>query len=355
MGISADGSRVLFTSASELTDDADTGKSAGSPNDKGADLYSYDVASGDLTDLTVDTAAADEATGADVEQVVGASRDASYVYFIASGDLAPGATSGERNLYVAHGATITFIAANPTGSPGQGYPFYVTPSGLYAAFTATEGQTGYDNAGHSEVYKYTYGGGLECASCRPGGEAPTGDASITGRTISDDGARVFFQSDDAVLPQAQSSQANVFEYEAGEVHLLSPGDGNAAVLAGASASGDDVFIAGFDELSAQGQGPVFAIYDARVGANVPPRPKPTECQGEGCRGAATTPPQVATPGTAKFEAPGTITAPKTKTVNGKKAQIGLIVPETGELQISGRGLKDLQTRRLGTADASASG
>ena len=338
VGISADGSKVLFTSASELTNDANTGKTGVTPNDKGADLYSYDVASGQLTDLTVDTAAADGATGADVEQVVGAGRDASYVYFIASGDLAPGATSGERNLYVEHAGTITFIGSNPTGSPGQGYPFYVTPSGLYAAFTATEGQTGYDNAGHSEVYKYTYGGGLECASCRPSGEAPTGDASITGRTISDDGARVFFQSDDAVLPQAQSSQANVFEYEAGEVHLLSPGDGNAAVLAGASASGDDVFIATFQELSPQGQGPVFAIYDARVGAEVPATATTPDCQGEGCRGAPPAAPAVPGAGTAGFEAPGRISAPALKVVKGSKVALRVIVPGAGQLTVVGRGL-----------------
>ncbi len=341
-GIAADGSQVLFTSSSELTDDANTGESGGVPNDQGNDLYSYDVGTGQLTDLTVDDNAADEATGADVEQVLGASRDASYVYFTAKGALAPGATSGESNLYVEHGGTITFVGSNPTASGPNGESFYVTPSGLYAAFTATEGQTGYDNAGQSEVYEYTYGKGLECASCRPDGGAPTGDASIAGRAISDDGARLFFQSNDALLPQAQSGQANVFEYENGEVHLLTPGGGAAAILAGASASGDDVFIASFEELSSQGQGPVFGIYDARVGANVPPHSTPTECQGEGCRGAATTPPQLATPGTAKFEAPGTVTAPASKTSTITKARLRLMVPEGGELTISGRGLKSVK-------------
>ncbi len=47
-----------------------------------------------LTDLTVDTNPADVATGANVEQVVGASRDASYVYFVATGNLASGADLG---------------------------------------------------------------------------------------------------------------------------------------------------------------------------------------------------------------------------------------------------------------------
>ena len=174
VGVAADGSEVLFTSSNELTDDANTGRTLGVSNDQGSDIYSYDVGTGELTDLTVADDPADAAAGADVERVVGASRDASYVYFIARGNLAAGATSGERNLYVEHEGTIDFIGSNPTGSGSGGYPFYVTPDGLYAAFMSTDGQTGYDNAGQDEVYKFTYGAGVECASCRPSGEPPPG-------------------------------------------------------------------------------------------------------------------------------------------------------------------------------------
>ena len=94
MGVAADGSEVLFTSHSELTDDANTGRTGGVPNHQGSDLYSYDVGSGELTDLTVADKPADAAAGADVERVLGASRNADYVYFIATGDLAPGRDFG---------------------------------------------------------------------------------------------------------------------------------------------------------------------------------------------------------------------------------------------------------------------
>ena len=177
-GMAADGSKIIFTSTSELTDDAYTGRTSGVPNNKGSDLYSYDVETGDLTDLTVDHEPADKETGAGVEHVVGASRDASYIYFIASGKLAPGGTSGSRNIYVEHDGEIKFVATNPVGTFETGFPFYVTPNGLYAGFMTNEPQTGYDNAGHTEVYKYTYNGALECASCRPDGEPPNGDAAI---------------------------------------------------------------------------------------------------------------------------------------------------------------------------------
>jgi hypothetical protein len=337
-GIAAAGSEVLFTSASELTDDANTGESAGLPNDQGADLYSYDVAGDELTDLTVDANPVDASTGADVEAVLGASRDASYVYFVARGNLAPGATSGARNLYVEHGGAIDFVAAEPE----VGHHFYVTPDGLHAAFTTTAPQGTYDNAGFAEAYRYTYGGALECASCRPGGEAPSAGASIVGRALSDDGARLFFQSADQVLPAAQSGQANVFVYEDGEAQLLTPGDGAAALLAGAGASGDDVFIASFQELSPQGQGPVFAIYDARVGAQVPAPSVPAGCQGEGCRGALPPAPEFSGAGSASFEAPGRVSAPALKVVRGSRAQLRVIVPGAGELTVTGRGLSPVK-------------
>jgi hypothetical protein len=346
VGLAADGSEVLFTSHSELTDDANTGRTAGVPNHQGSDLYSYDVGSGELTDLTVAEKPADAAAGADVERVLGSSRNAEYIYFIAAGNLAPGATSGERNLYLEHDGVIEFVGSDPSAEAAQ---FYVTPDGLHAAFISAEGQTGYDNAGKTEVYKYSVGSGLECASCRPSGEPPTGDASIAGRALSDDGARLFFQSTDAVLPEAQSSLSNVFEYAGGEVSLLSPGAGAAAVLAGASASGDDVFIATYEVLTDKGQGPVFAIYDARVNADVPPLQVSTQCQGEGCRGAPSAPPQLASPGSAKFEAPGTITAPKSKVIRGSKTTLRLALPpERGELSVVGRGLKPVKVLASGT-------
>jgi len=333
-GIAADGSQVLFTSASELTEDANTGETAGAPNDAGADLYSYDVASGVLTDLTVDTDPADVATGADVEAVLGASRDASYVYFVARGNLAPGAASGARNLYVEHDGAIDFIATDP--EPGA--HFYVTPDGLHAAFTSAAQQDAYDNAGFAEAYRYAYGAGIQCASCRPGGEAPVAGASLAGRALSDDGARLFFQSADQILSAAQSGVANVFEYTDGAPALLTPGDGAAAVLVGASASGDDVFIATHQELSPQGQGSVFAIYDARVDAQVPVASASAPCQGEGCRGAPAAAPEFPGAGSASFEAPGRVSAPALKVVRGSKLALRIIVPGPGELTVVGRGL-----------------
>ena len=70
---SADGSRVFFTDEEQLT--ADSTAEPGEP-----DLYEYDVASDQLTDLTVNAA-----EPADVLGVSGASEDGSYLYFVADG------------------------------------------------------------------------------------------------------------------------------------------------------------------------------------------------------------------------------------------------------------------------------
>jgi hypothetical protein len=348
-GMSADGSKVLFTSASELTNTSYTGRTGGVANDKGADLYSYDVKTKALTDLTVDTDPADALTGADVEAVLGASTDASYLYFVARGNLAEGATSGERNLYAAHNGEIEFLGSDPSSAPGQ---FYNTPDGLHAAFTSTEPQTGYDNAGHAQAYEYTYGVGVQCASCRPGGEPPTAGASISARSLSDDGRRFFFQSADQILPEAQSGRPNVFEFSDGEVRLLSPGEGAAALLLGASASGDDVFIASFEELAPQGQGEVFAIYDARVGADVAPPSETAGCQGETCRAGVAASPETEGPGSAGFEAPGRVGLAAPEALKGNKAKLRVIAPGAGEISITGRGTVPL-TRRVAKAGSVA--
>ena len=346
VGVTADGAKVFFISKSELTEDANTGV-----NDAGADLYSYDVESDTLTDLTVADKPADAATGANVREVIGASPDGSYIYFTATGNLAKGAISGEPNLYVEHGGTITFVAP----ASGLTEAMYVTPDGRHASLISTESLTGYNSAGQAMAFEYTYGGGLECASCRPNGSAPTAGvglgsgagalvADAKNRSVSDDGSRLFFQTTDQVLPEAKNGLMNVYEYSGGQVRLLSPGDTPRPVsFLDASASGDDVFLATNEELvPGEGEGTGTSVFDARVGALRPPLP-PTPCVGENCRDKATSPPNVSTPGTAGFIAPGRIVAPKSASSKSSTLSLRVSVPGQGKLNVSGQGLKSSQT------------
>ena len=314
-GITASGSTVLFVAHSELTNDANTGESAGVATDAGADLYSYDVATEHLTDLTVDDNAADAATGANVQSVLGATPDGSYIYFTATGDLAGGATPGQSSLYVWHEGHIEFVADAEGRSPG----LLVTADGRHAVFSSTTSLTGYDNADpqtgqpHMELFEATLGAGIVCVSCRVDGARSTADTTL--RTLrgmvvaSDDGRRVFFASADAVLPQATSGLRQVFEYDSGTVSAISRlGSPFNAEILGASPSGNDVFFNTADDPVPSPTDGDSVVFDARVGGGFPVSSR-AQCEGASCRAAPNPPPVLGSAASASFSGAANLAPP----------------------------------------------
>src|SRR5262249_15216750 len=91
-----DGATAFISSRTPLTADA-------SPD--GDDLYRYDAASDQLTDLTPDT----DPGGASLSNVLGVSDAGSYVFFVAGGAPTAGASAGMQNLYVWHDGTTRLI------------------------------------------------------------------------------------------------------------------------------------------------------------------------------------------------------------------------------------------------------
>jgi DNA-binding beta-propeller fold protein YncE len=216
---SKDGSKAFFTDSQRLT--PDSGAEEGKP-----DLYVFEPEivgghlAGKVTDLTpqahegADVLARSEFAGG----VIGASEDGSYVYFVANGILASGATRGHCaseepaprppettcNLYVRHYDEATqewektrFIAAlsfedapDWGGSGARGDLGFLTsrvsPNGRYVAFMSDRSLTGYDNEDISsagsgekrldeEVYLFdAEQGSLVCVSCNPTGAQPQG-------------------------------------------------------------------------------------------------------------------------------------------------------------------------------------
>jgi hypothetical protein len=381
VGITADGSEVLFVSSSELTNDANTGTTAGVSTDAGRDLYRYDMDSGLLTDLTVDTTTADAARGANVQldqngaPFVFSTTDGSYIYFTATGVLAAGAEAGHTSLYVLHDDHISFVApADGIPTAGSGLPLYVTPSGKHIAFASTESLTGYDNNDsvtgqpHLEVFKFTFGGGVECTSCRNDRTKPTGDASlpegINGRTrvMSDDGRRVFFHSTDMVVPQASSGLQQLFEYANGQASAISRLDGPAASIRtrsatflDASATGDDVFFETYSELVANPNGGDDAVYDARVNGGFPVA-TPQRCIEVACQESPTPAPALPTIASLTFLDDGNglrtaeqspvkpqIVVSKVKAIAGTAGSLKVKVPGAGRLTVSGSHLLTKRT------------
>jgi hypothetical protein len=340
---SRDGARAVFTSSSQLTNDANTGRDGGgNPTDAGKDLYEYDVDADRLTDLSVDADPADSATGANVQGVVGASDDGSYVYFVASGHLAPGGTSGMPNLYLRHAGVTTFIATLDTSddrnwgvSVRDQLTSRVTPDGRHLLLQSVKSLTGYDNTDavtgnpDGEVFLYDADADqLRCVSCAPSDVRPVGPSTTTPptaatfvvnmpRNVVADGGRVFFNSPDSLVSRDTNGRQDVYEWErdgagscrsaGGCIHLISTGTSRFdASFADASANGDDVLFATREQLLAQDGDNLVDVYDARVGGGFAAPHAPGSCAVGNCQGQPGNEPAPTVPGSAFFAGPGNV-------------------------------------------------
>jgi hypothetical protein len=217
----------------------------------GNDLYRATRATGGedphLVDITAD---ADHQNGAEVQGVLGASADGSYVYFVANADLdGPGPAqagdcktattiaqiSGQCSLYVWHDQTTTFLARlNPGAAHDEVFAWAQTAweltssssidpkrtllgdGGRALLFLSNAQLTGYESRGIAELYRLEASGGVLCVSCNPTGEAPSaaptlgsssyptiapreGDGAIvSARYFSSDGDRAFFETTESL-------------------------------------------------------------------------------------------------------------------------------------------------------------
>ncbi len=355
-----DGRFVLFMSAGKLTDDSTAGPTR--------DLYRYDTESGDLIDLTVNASSA-----ADVQGVLGMSDDGSYAYFAANGDLAAGASPGSCgsggggktcNVYAWHDGATTFIAkAAPSSSTESDIVNWipasnvsgsriekssrVDPGGKVLLFRSTLSLTGYENAGHSELYRAELtpsGRDLQCISCNPTNAPASGDASLQGipekflaprgqapvltRNLSVGGGRIFFDSPDKLVASDTNGVNDVYEWEAqgagschsaaengGCLYLLSKGP-DPSYFGDASASGNDAFFFTLQSLLAQDRDQIQDVYDARVGGGIAAQNQAPSvpCLGDACAGPIPPAPEFSTPASAGIGAPG-----NPKTVECKKS------------------------------------
>jgi hypothetical protein len=265
------GSKALFMSHEELTNDAYTGT-----EDQGNNLYSYDAASGELVDLTpFEPAETETENGAEVLGVLGMSEGGSVIYFAANGVLASGAAPGTCSLEEAGGMcsiyrlvdqggtpSITFVARvngtsqgrRLTGDARNWSPNSVRPSsqvtlleptsrvsadGDALLFISYESLTGYDNHGCEEFgepgaegrcpefYRYSATANeITCVSCNPTGAAPiappalrsrklhtfvgggvSGSLATQTRNLSADGNRIFFETPDPLVASDQNGRS----------------------------------------------------------------------------------------------------------------------------------------------------
>ncbi len=287
--VTADGSQVFFS------DNATAGLTSNTEPGSGTNLYSYDVSTGQLRDLTP---LSDAEAG-----LVGISEDGSYVYFSSKGVLSGSeanqfgdtAQNGQENLYLQHGATLTFLTHEAGSTVSANGAFLLTTSGyLYSAaanrFVSTGVSTGILD---HEPYP----------------------------SLSNNG-QVFFQDAAVLLPRDTNGQTNVYEfdYESG-LHLISSGTSSSeSDLLDASPSGDDVFFLTRQSLLPQASGQeANMIYDARVDGGFP-EPALAPCTtAEACRSAPEPQPSLfGAPSSETFSGAGNLAAvPPTPTVKVK--------------------------------------
>jgi hypothetical protein len=336
------------------------------------ELYRFDIERG-----PEGTREALTAPKAGVQGVVGTSKDGSTLYFVAQGILAENPNSigvkaeqGADNLYMlkegaqpifvavltpSDGATSISLLTGKFGeigdwTPGIGHrTAEVTPDGEGLVFMSDNQPFG----GHSEelegrrfeeVYVYdAEDGQLSCASCaRDGlklqmnaesleGSGPDGESLGLGAylpissaltfqptLISEDGAKVFFDSDEPLVTGDTNGEQDVYEWEregsggcgesGGCVYLLSGGDAStSSFLIGADATGNNVFFVTRAQLAPEDENENYDVYDARVDGLQ--RVSPPACSGTGCQGVPASAPTFATPSSVTFEGVGNFAPP----------------------------------------------
>jgi DNA-binding beta-propeller fold protein YncE len=363
--VSASGNAFFWTAA------ADGSKALYS---EGKDLYEFDL-------RRAEDSQPPRPVAGNVRGVAGASDDLSRVYLVST-DVLGGAqqnnegdeaVAGQPNLYLEEGGRFTFIATLIEGDLGAGEPdanfsaynviaqdshgrsSRVTPDGARIVFQSRAPLSGYENTDANsgkpavEVFTYVAGGQLRCVSCNPSGARPSGrelrfpynirDEDLLTKVVaaawiptweqplyasnvlSEDGERIFFNSNDALVPRDTNGVQDVYEWEAagkgscdladpsyfprngGCLHLISSGGSPfESVFWGASPDGEDVFFTTEASLLPQDPG-LVDLYDARVDGGFPQPSLPAPCEGEACQ-SPPPPPGFGTPSSAGYSGPG---------------------------------------------------
>jgi hypothetical protein len=306
--------------------------------------YAFYTEAGKLYRFDVESEAREEIAGgeAGVQGVIGTNEtgeEGAYVYFVATEALTSGKNAeghepvrGADNLYASEPdpgnpvqhltrfiGTLSSADSNDWAVGMGERSAEVAPDGRGLVFETTENLTGHSYSGEGSPEVYTYqaeAGSVFCASCRPqasGGILPDSRREdYTYRWISEDGSRVFFDSEASLVARDVNGVRDVYEWErdgAGECHeaegcvyLISGGVEGAASFIDASSSGNDVFFISRQRLVPEAQNELTHLYDARVEGALPVAAP--ACTGTGCQGVPAPPPIFATPASVTFSGVG---------------------------------------------------
>ncbi len=323
LGRTADGSKILTTG--------------------GGSLYEYDIATGQTTTI-----------GAGL--LLASSADGSRVYYMGGGGQFEVYDKGTTKTIVPNagpgyaGSTLRDFENNFLGVNSLENLPVATPDGSKLIFRDKANLTGYNTASpacaknnqNSPDAEGIYGGScgeiyiydlntdsVACVSCNPSGTPPSKPSRLfipppvnpyvpqSTSSISADGSRAFFETEEALVPQDTNELRDVYEWENGHIYLLSSGQGSTgSALVGVSSDGNDVFIETDDHLLPQDIENSLQIYDARVGGGFPYTTPVYGCDSGQCQGPQTPAPGFGPPASATFVGVGNLVretgAPLTK-------------------------------------------
>jgi hypothetical protein len=317
-GMTADGSKVFFTSADKLT---------GEDTDNSSDLYEADVDSSGSLHLSVKTASDSDACNpvanadgehwnsaagvADCSAVAisgggGVAAATGAIYFLSPESFGGQGTPNQPNLYLAHpNGSISLVGtlepdnplvldsvkANATRKSGE---FQTTSAGNYAAFTSTLPLSGLDTDGFLTVFRYAADADqLACTSCETSGTTEAGIAAPAelppaGLGLAADG-RVFFTTAAQLSLLDANARKDVYQWSGADPQLISAGAGPfGSELLTVSPDGEDAFFFTHDVLAPEEDrnGSLAKIYDAREGGGFFVLPAAVPCQAsDECHGA----------------------------------------------------------------------
>lgn len=393
--MAADGSRLFFTTTERLTD-ADT--------DSVADIYVYEPG-GAAPRLRL-------ASGSDSDEeawLLSVAADGTLFFVTTSRigiDPPPGETGVIYRTKEGQIRTVGELLA-PGNHPqrdygggtfgGQehsklvGFPFGIenlddqvgrmvrsTGNGDALLFVTVHNLAPGDSDDELDVYLWREGEGLAWVSA--GGNAPDRPAMIGtpgasasnipsgGRAMTSDGSKVFFATTEPLAPGAAANGAvKVYEWEEGEISLISPSGANAADAryAGSSADGTDVFIDTTDPLVAgDADGGVSDLYNARIGGGFPEPASPPACVEDSCQGVIAPAPSPAQIGSESYRGRGDAgpaaprlaafaKAPKrglaATLASRGRAMIPVRVGVPGTVRLTARAKVDGKLRKVGSA------
>lgn len=225
------------------------------------------------------------------------SEERNLLGFLALEDLPVSTPDGSKLLFLDKAKLTSFNAAGPScaayNSDHRTLPFVQNCDEAFI----------YDLADDS----------FTCVSCSPEGTPPSGPTGLfippgfnnqtpqTTYSLTEDGSRAFFETENALVPQDTNGLSDVYEWEGGHIYLISSGQGvQGSRLDGVSRSGDDVFFQTADVLAPQVVESATQIYDARVDGGFPYVAPVYGCNSGQCQGPQTPAPVFSPPPSATF-------------------------------------------------------